>query len=248
MQLGGQVWQVHELLTELDYGGWLRASLLHTEACLAGTERKSTGSIGALECVPLRPSGDPLPPITGEELRHCARNYAKGKATGQDGLSLRVLRYLPSEFLSRFADILNKWELDAVVPESLGHLIVMLPKTELSRRPIGITCLFFRAWSRVRLKLLLAWTRTCNLPGAWGTSGRRCELAGWLTAARQEFAAAVHCAHATLLLDLHKFYEYVSHSKLREAAAVGGVALRLVELAACCYAGPRAISVEGMFG
>eukprot|EP00971_Amphidinium_carterae_P139719 2768130-Amphidinium_carterae.1 len=105
-----------------------------------------------------------------------------------------------------------------VVPTCFGHLYTMLPKDEHSRRPIGITCLMFRAWSRIRLRLLIAWSKLADLPGAWGTSTKRTDFAAWAVAARAEYAATVRCCCASLLLDLHKFYEYVSHSQLMRVA------------------------------
>eukprot|EP00971_Amphidinium_carterae_P286443 5687092-Amphidinium_carterae.3 len=122
----------------------------------------------------------------------------------------------------------------------------MLPTEASLRRPIGITCLLFRAWSRVRLRLLLEWARQADLPGTWGTSSKRTEFATWVVAARAKFAATVRCSHASLLLDLHKFYEFVSHSRLVRATSLRGVALRLIKLAACSYASPQAIVVDGM--
>eukprot|EP00971_Amphidinium_carterae_P037284 732772-Amphidinium_carterae.1 len=61
--------------------------------------------------LPVVPTGADLPSITSAMIYACAMRYPSRKATGVDGISLRVLTYMPEEFLARMAHLLNRWEM-----------------------------------------------------------------------------------------------------------------------------------------
>eukprot|EP00959_Pyramimonas_sp_CCMP1952_P412781 8649743-Pyramimonas_sp.AAC.1 len=63
--------------------------------------------------------------------------------------------------------------------EALWQLIVVsIPKATGGQRPIGLTAIWLRVWSRLRQPLVARWEASLKNPAFWGTSESPCERAG----------------------------------------------------------------------
>ena len=65
---------------------------------------------------------------------------------------------------------------------------------------------------------------------------------------RDEFVGAKAVATATVVGDLSKFYENISHSHLRREARQCGYSLRLLSLNISMYLAPRRCALGGVIG
>ena len=69
---------------------------------------------------------------------------------GIDGISPRAIANWTDDELQILADVLNCCEREGVWPSDDDVLIVLLPKPDGGRRPIGIFPAYVRIWARAR--------------------------------------------------------------------------------------------------
>ncbi|CAE7277113.1 unnamed protein product [Symbiodinium natans] len=84
-----------------------------------------------------------------------AKNPKKG---GPDGWDFNDLRDLPRDAYAVLADVFNKMEEDLVIPLQVSQVqIVLLAKSALKERPIGLTSVLWRLWCKTRRILVGQW-------------------------------------------------------------------------------------------
>ena len=94
-----------------------------------------------------------------------------------------------------------------------------MEKPDGGQRPILNLPLFAKLWSRMRRPLCEEWESRHKEDCFWGSSTSTCDRASWIHNTLMAFAQGdMNLAAGTGLLDFKKFYEYVSHEKLHEAA------------------------------
>jgi len=146
------------------------------------------------------PPFPPLPPITAESLAEVFASLPTGKAGGGDGWVGEEFRRWPPELLAPTARLLQAVEASGSWPQLLASAeVVLLPKPggdsgdPLSRRPITLLPVLYRAWARLRRRSVDDWRPQWDpaiAAAGLGADGQAWEL-GW--------AAAV--AHASALLE-----------------------------------------------
>ena len=90
-------------------------------------------------------------------------------------------------------------------------LIVLLPKSDGGRRPIGLFPMVVRVWSRARMIVARAWESANSRPTIFGGAGMGAQRASWLAAFKAEAVARRGAAFAQSLLDLVKAFEQIPH-------------------------------------
>ena len=102
-----------------------------------------------------------------------------------------------------------------------------------------------RVWSRLRSFDAKQWDWCHAEPFSWGRAGHCCRRAVWLQATLAAYARSIGLECASLFLDLEKFYEHVSHEKLRHEASSTEFPLALLRGLTTLYAGWRSVKVGG---
>ena len=127
--------------------------------------------------------------------------------------------------------------------------VALLPKTEAKERPISLTSVLWRIWTKLRRTCLALWLKefynhTSGFDSA--VPGQTCldpALARLIRAEDHKFRGQ------TLILlfcDLEGFYDVVSHERLAQQGAALGFPSLLLELAIQLYEGPRCLYGEGV--
>ena len=189
--------------------------------------------------------GQQLPPITLKQLKSILRTYSFRVGLGMDKLHPRALLQLPDHLLLRLLDLLHEWERQPLPLEEFLSLIVFLGKPEGGVRPIGLTICLLRIWSRARSQICRQWEADNDEAFFWGKATQSCERAGWVHNVVAAYATRKGLAAASLMADLEKFYEHVSHEDLLEEAKATGFNLVLLRALCVLYSGSRAISYQG---
>ena len=124
-------------------------------------------------------------------------------------------------------------------------LIVLLPKADGGRRPIGLFSTVIRLWMRVRSPLARAWEAAHALPCVFGGRGCAASAAAWQAAFAVEAAGLQQRDAGLVLLDLAKAFETVPQDLLVAAAARHEYPLALLRLSLAAYAAPRTVGIDG---
>ena len=122
-------------------------------------------------------------------------------------MALRAIAALPEGQLRALADLLNACEATGTWPERWRLvLIVLLPKPDGGRRPIGLFPAVIRVWMRARSAALREWEQHNARPGLYGAAGMAASRAAWLSAWEAESASTSQGWYAQSLLDLVKAF------------------------------------------
>jgi len=191
---------------------------------------------------------DPLPPLRPADLRRSAASFPVGTGVSGENVAPRALERLSDRLLAALCAILMACELLGAWPTMINLvLIVLLPKTDGGRRPIGLFPAVIRVWGRARRNMAQRWEAAHAIPGIYGCSGMGAQRAAWQCAFRAENAGLSSRHFAEALLDLVKAFEKVPHQVLVAVASRLGFNLWLLRLSLASYRLPRAIGVQGTF-
>ena len=116
------------------------------------------------------------PPITIKFFKEACLTFPPNTGLGWDGIHPRALTRLSDRLIHTLIMILLGAEMLGSWPELVGWVIVvLLPKPDGGRRPIGLIPLLPRVWSRARRNVAVAWeksnTRTYLYRGGWYGGG-----------------------------------------------------------------------------
>ena len=191
---------------------------------------------------------DHILPITADDVRDAALTFKADTGCGLDNLAPRALAFLPWDLRQRLATILELAERSGTWPERWGLVnIVLLPKPDGGRRPIGLFQAAVRVWMRIRAPGLRQWEHDQHKDALHGGQGSSASRAAWLSAWEAEDADLSDEHYAQALLDLEKAFETVPHEALWHAARKHGYPLSVLRLALKAYVAPRVISCDGAF-
>lgn len=145
------------------------------------------------------------------------RGTKSSQTAGPDGWTWKGLQALPPVFLDRLADIFQKIENTGKWPSPLLEAVVtLIPKGEgsspLKQRPITVTSVVYRLWSRCRLFDAMEWQEEWADESQYGFRRKRGPID-----AHVEWMLHVEEAHATkgrvagILLDCEKCFDKIPH-------------------------------------
>jgi len=191
---------------------------------------------------------DALDPLWPDALRRSAMSFPIGTGKGADNVAPRAFARLSDDALRALAAILRCAELVGGWPRLfLLVLIVLLPKSDGGRRPIGLFVATIRIWARARADVARRWEAANARRTIYGGAGMGAQRAAWLSGFRAETSAQSKLAFAQSLLDLVKAFEKVKHAILVDAAVRHGYSLWLLRMSLASYRAPRAIGVNGIY-
>ena len=112
-------------------------------------------------------------------------------------------------------------------------------------RPIVLFTMFYRVWSRARRDMVRDWETTNPRSYWWGVAGRSTERCMWEHAALDEGTKGLSVAAVSLLLDLVKCYDLVSHPAVLAQAIALNFPLAVLRLSLAAYGAHRRITLRG---
>ncbi len=191
----------------------------------------------------------PLPPrMTVLLLRRALLTFAVGTALGWDALHPRALLRVSDEVLWALLRVLFIAECRGSWPLAVALvIIVLLPKADGGRRPVGLLPLLPRVWMRLRKEVIQMWERDNDREYLYAGPARGATVATWRQAARAELAAASNAHYAQALLDVVKAFEKIPHTVLRREAARLRYNLWILRLSLATYRLRRSIRCDGVF-
>ena len=173
-----------------------------------------------------------------------AKNPKKG---GPDGWDFNDLRDLPRDAYAVLADAFNKMEEDLVIPLQVSQVqIVLLAKSALKERPIGLTSVLWRLWCKSRRFLVGQWLDSYipDHPFDSAIPGRTSLDVALARKCSKESARVKGLHTVSLFVDINGFYDSVSWRRLCEQ----GLRLSFPALALCLslrlYQGGRTVVGE----
>ena len=200
---------------------------------------------------------DALCDLAREQVRslpkHSASSVAKIRAAknpkkgGPDGWDFNDLRDLPRDAYAVLADVFNKMEEDLVIPLQVSQVqIVLLAKSALKERPIGLTSVLWRLWCKTRRFLVGQWLDSYipDHPFDSAIPGRTSLDVALARKCSKESARVKGLHTVSLFVDINGFYDSVSWQRLCEQ----GLRLSFPALALCLslrlYQGGRTVVGE----
>ena len=188
-----------------------------------------------------------LAPLTAASLRKAALTFPTSTGTGADNLAPRALSRLDDEDLQMLADILNAMELNGQWARSLMMvIIVLIPKSDGGRRPIGLMPTVIRLWMRARSIEARKWEAANKRDSVYGGCGMGAQRAAWQATYQAEKAKLDGEGYVQSLLDLVKAFETVKHHHLVQAAQRHGWNPWLLRMSLAAYRAARVIDVDGV--
>ena len=98
------------------------------------------------------------PEITVDLLVEAARTFPARTGLGWDGMHPQACLRLPTAALEALCRILTHAEETSQWPKVVGAtMVVLIPKTDGGRRPIGLLPMAIRWWMRARLRVAQKW-------------------------------------------------------------------------------------------
>ena len=169
---------------------------------------------------------DALCDLAREQVRslpkHSANSVAKictaknPKKGGPDGWDFNDLRDLPRDAYAILADVFNKMEEDLAIPLQVSQVqIVLLAKSALKERPIGLTSVLWRLWCKTRRFLVGQWLDSYipDHPFDSAIPGRTSLDVALARKCSKESARVKGLHTVSLFVDINGFYDSVSWQK-----------------------------------
>ena len=151
------------------------------------------------------PFGPPPAQLLVVHLMIAIMSFPVHTGLGCDNVSPRAFARLPEEALLAFARLLMAIELVGSWPTLFRLvLIVLLPKADGGKRPIGLLPTPIRIWMRARASTARAWEALHARPCLFGGAGMGAQRAAWNVAYRAEHASLSKLSFGEGLLDIVK--------------------------------------------
>ena len=189
-----------------------------------------------------------LVPLTFEQVKAACLGTGNKKG-GLDGWSYRALRNLPDACYQQLAELFRSVELELSLPLQMRAVqVALLPKSPEKERPISLTSVLWRIFSKLRRPVLDGWLKeyVAHAPFDAATPGRTCldpALSRLIKAEDHKFRKVTF---VTLFVDLLGFYDAVDFSRLLQQGSALSFPPLLLELSLQLYTGPRCLNGEGV--
>jgi len=195
------------------------------------------------------PAGTEKPPALGcHMLRAAAWTFPADTGLGGDNVSPRAFARLSDTVLDALALLLMAFEHVGEWPSAVALvLVVLLPKNDGGRRPIGLFESLVRLWMRARAPVARRWEAEHDRACMYGSAGKGAQRAAWQSAFRAESASLSDDEFVQSLLDLVKAFDNVPHDVIVRAARKHGFCLWVLRLSLAAYRMPRSVGIGGVY-
>jgi hypothetical protein len=130
-----------------------------------------------------------LQPLLVVGVREAARTFPIHTGLGADNLAPRAVARLSNDSMHMLCLLFMAFEATGGWCQALNLvLIVLLPKSDGGRRPIGLFCTLIRVWMRARLWAVRKWEAANALPGVFAGPEMGAQKAAWQAAFAAESA------------------------------------------------------------
>ena len=192
--------------------------------------------------------GPELEVLSPKALRAAAWSFPAGTGLGADNVSPRAIARLTDEALLALAMLFAAFERTGQWGSTLNLvLIVLLPKSDGGRRPIGLFCSLIRVWMRARVNHARAWEKEHASDSVFAGADMGAQKAAWQASYTAEAASLAGEDHAQALLDLIKAFETVPHAVLVAVARHLNYPIRLLKLSIAAYRLRRSVGIDGAY-
>ena len=189
-----------------------------------------------------------LPRPSVVEVRAAAQTFPATTGLGVDMWHPRLFAWLPDDGLQGWIDLMMIAERKGWLPAAMETLtVVFIPKGSGGVRPIGLFTASQRLWGKVRRQIAAQWEREHQRAFFWGGAGKSVEQCVWEQCLDGEYALATGRKAASVLIDLTKAYEMLSHRMCLGRFIDAAVPMRYARWCLLCYGGPRVLRLDGVF-
>lgn len=164
-------------------------------------------------------SSKPLQLFANHEIQAAAMSFPPNTGQGSDAIAPRAITRLSDEALRALAALFPAFEGEGCWCQALNLvLIVLLPKPDGGRRPIGLFPTIVRLCMRARIAKARQWESKNDHDSLFAGPDMGAQKAACHEAFTAEATNLSGLENAQALLDLVKAFETVPHSVLVEAA------------------------------
>ena len=186
------------------------------------------------------------PPLALPVIKDACSTFAAEVGLGWDKLHPRallrcsdsVLLLLIQVFL--MAESVGRW-----FPQVGVVLVVLIPKHDGGRRPIGLFPGLIRIWMRARMPILQKWVEQHERRYFYGGPARGADVAAWRQAYLAELAKAKRKDYAASFLDLVKAFDTVPFDVLLAHGIALSYCLWILRLCILSYTLGRVLIIDG---
>ena len=181
-----------------------------------------------------------------EKFRGACYSFPIGVGLGWDKMHPRALARCSDQLLSALIIMLMLAEESGVWYDSVGVvMVVLIPKSDGGRRPIGLFPTPVRIWMRARLDIAQDWVKANERDFFYAGPRKGAEVAAWKQSLLAEAARMYTLPYISTLLDLVKAFNTIPSDLLAECAGRTGYNLWLLRLSLAAYALARVLDIEG---
>ncbi|CAE7692335.1 unnamed protein product [Symbiodinium sp. CCMP2592] len=170
------------------------------------------------------------------------------KAPGLDGWTCEILQNLQRPAVEAIVAFLHHCELEASWPDQMVFaLIALLPKSDKRERPIALLHVLYRAWVRLRWKLVADWQGQYSREAVWDKAmpGSQVLDVALSRLLRGEASRQSGQHLITIFMDMETFYDRCRFNDVISSGISLGYPPLILHQALLTYMGPRFLQSEG---
>ena len=175
--------------------------------------------------------GDRLPDLAVDTFREACYTFSNGVGLGWDKLHPRAIARCSDVVINALLQLFALAEASGKWQETIGIiLVVLIPKSDGGRRPIGLFPTLIRVWMRARLPVARLWMLQNDRSFFYAGPCKGADVAAWKQNLLGEAAHFMELPYVSSLLDLVKAFDSVPFDCLVECATRLGYNLYLLRL------------------
>ena len=189
-----------------------------------------------------------LPKLHWEAVKEACKKTGNKKG-GVDCWSYPAVRNLTDQGYQMLTDLFHEMEGQVGLPFQMQVVqVALLPKSEIKERPISLTSVLWRIWTKLRRSHLAAWLKEYSREAGFDSAvpGHTSLDPALARLIRAEDHKGRGQTFITLFCDLEGFYDVVRHERLAQQSLALGFPSFITELAIQLYEGPRCLFGENV--